>query len=98
MSYCGVRFMVIDRTGSIRKRDGHHRRGEEIKEWLSRHPEVTHYVVLDDDVYDMEDIKDHVVWVKDGWCTFDPEEGMWKDGKGLEEKHIEQAREILEKD
>ena len=25
-------------------------RGDEIKEWLSRHPEVTKYVILDDDV------------------------------------------------
>lgn len=35
-------------------------RGDEIKEWLSRHPEVTHFVILDDDS-DMSDVKDHLI-------------------------------------
>lgn len=36
--------VVIDRTIS-----GSGYRGEEIQEWLDRHPEVSHYVILDDD-------------------------------------------------
>lgn len=36
---------IIDRTISDARGD----RGEEIKEWLSRHPEVNHFVILDDE-------------------------------------------------
>ena len=47
---------IIDRTIS----DARGERGDEIKEWLSRNPDVTHYVILDDDS-DMSDIADHLV-------------------------------------
>ena len=47
---------IIDRTIS----DARGERGDEIKEWLSRNPDVTHYVILDDD-NDMSDIADHLV-------------------------------------
>lgn len=30
-------------------REGKHLRGEEIEDWLNRHPEVTRYAILDDD-------------------------------------------------
>lgn len=46
----------VDRTVSIPHED----RGSEIKEWLSRHPYVTHFVILDDDS-DMGDLMDHLV-------------------------------------
>lgn len=47
---------IIDRTIS----DARGERGDEIKEWLSRNPDVSHYVILDDD-NDMSDIKDHLI-------------------------------------
>lgn len=40
----GVVGEVIDATPTLNKR-----RGWEIKEWLDKHPEVTDYVILDDD-------------------------------------------------
>lgn len=46
----------VDRTVSIPHED----RGSEIKEWLGRHPYVTHFVILDDDS-DMGDLMDHLV-------------------------------------
>ena len=37
-------------------------RGDEIAEWLSRHPEVTHYAIIDDDVdMTLEQKRDHFV-------------------------------------
>lgn len=47
---------IIDRTIS----DARGTRGDEIKEWLSRNPDVTHYVILDDD-FDMIGLEDHFV-------------------------------------
>jgi hypothetical protein len=47
---------IVDRTIS----DARGERGDEIKEWLSRNSDVTHYVILDDD-NDMSDIKDHLI-------------------------------------
>lgn len=62
-------------------------RGAEIKEWLSRHPKVESFVILDD-YYDMEDIIDHLVQT-----TFydDVEAG------GLQDHHVEAAKLILQK-
>lgn len=36
-------------------------RGAEIQDWLDRHPEVTHYVIVDDDSDMLESQKDHFV-------------------------------------
>ncbi len=44
--------------------NGHAPRGDEIKEWLGHHPEVTHYVVLDD-CSDMDAVVDHLVQTSD---------------------------------
>ena len=70
----GLQF--IDKTVSLPYKD----RGEEIKEWLSRHPDVSHYVILDDDS-DMFDIKDHLIQT-----TF---------YKGLLPEHAAKAIEML---
>lgn len=70
----GLQF--IDKTISLPYED----RGEEIKEWLSRHPDVSHYVILDDDS-DMFDIKDHLIQT-----TF---------YKGLLPEHAAKAIEML---
>lgn len=41
---------IIDVTPHFRYRGGDDvDRGHEIQDWLNRHPEVTHYVILDDD-------------------------------------------------
>lgn len=67
---------IIDRTIS----DARGERGDEIKEWLSRNPDVSHYVILDDDD-DMFDIKDHLIQT-----TF---------RKGLLPEHAAKAIEML---
>ena len=67
---------IIDRTIS----DARGERGDEIKEWLSRNPDVSHYVILDDD-NDMSDIKDHLIQT-----TF---------YKGLLPEHAAKAIEML---
>jgi len=43
-------------------------RGEEIQEWLAKHPDVTYFVILDDD-NDMDHLIDHLVQI-------DPEVGL----------------------
>ena len=72
----GLQF--IDKTVSLPRKD----RGEEIKEWLSRHPEVDHFVILDDD-FDMIGLEDHFIKT-----TF---------AKGLLPEHAAKAIEILSK-
>ena len=69
---------IIDRTIS----DASGGRGEEVKEWLSRHPEVSHFVILDDDDdFKDEELKKHFVQT-----TF---------YRGLLEEHVDKAIEIL---
>lgn len=58
-------------------------RGVEIQEWLNNHPEVTNFVILDDDD-DMEELKKFLVrpsWAGDG---------------GLKPEHVIQAIKILQ--
>lgn len=57
-------------------------RGDEIGAWLREHPEVTNYVILDDDD-DMGEHMSHLV------------QTTWK--HGLEEKHVEEAVRLLSK-
>lgn len=71
----GLQF--IDKTVCLRQED----RGEEIKEWLSRHPEVDHFVILDDDEFEMAGLEGHLVKT-----TFE---------EGLLEQHAAKAIEIL---
>jgi hypothetical protein len=47
---------VIDLTGN--EPEG---RGKEIQDWLDEHPEVTNYVILDDETSDMPKLLDRVV-------------------------------------
>jgi hypothetical protein len=62
---CGVRpAYILDSTPNL----GNAKRGVEIAEWLDDHPEVTHFVILDDD-QDMEDLMDHLILI-------DPEVGL----------------------
>lgn len=69
----GLKF--IDRTKELKDRD------TEIREWLDRHPEVTNYVILDDEVEFSPELTAHQVIT-----TF---------YEGLLEKHIPHAIKIL---
>ena len=52
---------IIDRTGSYS--DKGHMRGYEIEDWLDKHPEVTHYAIIDDDSDMLESQKTNFVHV-----------------------------------
>ena len=94
---CGIKLPIIDRTPQQRKKFSSKRaRGQEIREWLDLHPEVTHFVVFDDDTGDMDEVEDHFVHIEGGWQCFDAEEREWRSGKGLQIHHVRRAREILE--
>lgn len=61
-----------------------HERGEEIQHWLRLQPEVTHYVVLDDDG-DVGPIpKENWVLIKAGWHT-----------GGMKVEHLSAALRVL---
>jgi len=70
-----VGLQFVDRTKELRDRD------TEIREWLDRHPEVTNYVILDDEVEFSAELTAHQVIT-----TF---------YEGLLEKHVPYAIEIL---
>lgn len=55
-------------------------RGDQIAAHLARHPEITQFVVLDDDD-DMDAVRDHLV------------QTTWE--HGLQDEHIAKARELL---
>jgi hypothetical protein len=67
---------VIDLTGN--EPEG---RGKEIQDWLDRHPEVTSYVVLDDESSDMPKLLDRLV---------KPDRYI-----GLTKENVQQALDIL---
>jgi len=50
---------LIDVTPSLPLKSDENRRGMEIKAWLDQHPDVTQYVVLDDDSFDIVKIHPH---------------------------------------
>ena len=76
---------IIDRTGQNSK----DARGGEIQDWLDEHPEVTQYVVLDDDSADI--IGDYTT--KKHPENFVHTDGMW----GLQDVGVEKAIKILNK-
>lgn len=57
------------------------RRGAEINAWLKEHPDVTNYVILDDDNDMLPEQMDHLV------------QTSWE--RGLEQEHIDKAIQIL---
>ena len=73
----GVTASVISATPSLGTV-----RGKEIKAWLLEHPEVDKYAIIDDDS-DMDDIKSHLIHVKNGM------------EKGLQDKHVAEALSLL---
>ena len=57
-------------------------RGKEIKLWLDKHPEVTNYLILDDDINILDEMKLHFVKTE---IYF-----------GMKDEHFIKAKEILE--
>jgi len=71
----------IDVTPDFIETDGD--RGEEIQDWLHNHPEVTHFVIIDDDSDMLETQMNNFIQT---------------DGQmGLQKEHVKQAIEILNK-
>ena len=68
---------LIDRT-----RSGDGIRGEQIKNWLDEHPEVTHYAILDDDSDMLDEQQNNFVHVERAI--------------GLMDQDIHNVKEILE--
>lgn len=73
---------IIDRTPSLPMLDNS--RGEEIKAWLVKHPEVTHYAILDDDVIDIMPVHPYNVVETNG-------------KEGLTDEKVKEAINLLNK-
>lgn len=73
-----VELAIIDKTKELPKG-----RGAEISEWLSRHPEVEQYLILDDEDVFTEELKEHHI--------------LTSFYEGLLTKHVEKSIEILNK-
>lgn len=54
---------VIDKT----PKDWGQNRGLEIQEWLGNHPEVTHYIIIDDNTWGIPEIHGWEKFVKTTW-------------------------------
>lgn len=74
----------IDVTPYLWKENGHYDRGDEIRTWLQKHPEVTNFVILDDES-DMCEFTDTNL-VK---TTYQ---------HGLLQEHVDKALRILNKE
>ena len=70
---------IVDKTG-----DRGWNRGEGIKNYLARHPEITTWIILDDEIYDYEETG----------CMPYLVQTAWYDG-GLKECHVQEAIEKL---
>lgn len=78
----GVTGEIIGRTGNDPTMVSR-QRGDEIREWLELHPEVTHFVILDDGS-DMRPVGRGLV--------------QTSLEKGLEDKHVRKAIQMLQGD
>lgn len=85
----GITGIIIDRTPSLCKihsvRGYDYQRGNECLSWIDAHPEVTHFVCIDDD-NDFHIVRDNLVQIIDGWDGIE---------QGIQDKHIEEAIRIL---
>lgn len=69
-------------------------REDEINEWLFRHPQVTNFVVLDDEQTDLQSfVGRELIQTSDSEYIC----GNWKENTGLKRKHVKQAIKILNK-
>jgi hypothetical protein len=69
-------------TGHVESLQWRANRGREIQEWLSRHPEVTSYAIVDDDGEDIRPIHEGN-FVQTTWL------------KGIQADHTEQLIKLL---
>ena len=72
---------IYDKTPKV----GYLERSEEIHMWLKDNPDVKSFVIFDDNGYGWGDLSDNFVQTN------------YRVGRGLEEEHIENAIEILNK-
>ena len=77
---CGIDVIGLLPMGESRE--------QEIEMYLLEHPEVTDFVILDDD-YEMPIFKDNLIKL--------PCQNIGPEQRGLEDKHVEKAIEILGK-
>lgn len=71
---------IYDKTPKV----GYLERSEEIRLWLKDNPDVKSFVIFDDNGYGWGDLSNNFVQTN------------YRIGRGLEEKHIQKALEILE--
>lgn len=79
-----LRFMGIPQIYGITPGTVKRYRGEEIKLWLDEHPEVTNYVIIDDDNDMLDEQDSHLV--QTSWLT------------GITDYDVEKAINILNKE
>ena len=66
-------------------------RGEEILDWLVKHPDVDKYLILDDEEYDFYNIGHEIT---DYWIQTE----YYSDFGGLQDEHVRKAIEMLNGD
>lgn len=86
-----IKYFNLEVIG-ITPKDKNGRRGNEIAQWLSEHPEVDKFVILDDEKFNMMEYygNELIITSYDGNVT-----GAAKDNTGLRRKHVKQAIKIL---
>jgi len=80
LAEAGVKAAVIDTTVKPNIYDG--KRGLEIIDWIKRHNYKGDYLVIDDEIGDIENIidKKNILWIKKGWFN-----------RGLTLRHVEKV-------
>ncbi len=79
-AFNGAGLFIYDKTPEF---DGYTERANEVKAWLSEHPDVESFVILDDDGFGWGDLSDN--FIKTSAFM----------GLGLSEEHIRKAEIIL---
>ena len=76
----------------ITPKDKDSKRGKEISQWLSEHPEVDRFIILDDEKFDMMEFygKELIITSTNGDIK-----GLPYENTGLKRKHVKQAIKIL---
>lgn len=68
-------------------------RKEEIYSYISQHPEIENYIVIDDETFNFDNqLKKHLIKTSDT----DYISGSWDENTGLKRKHVRQAIKILQ--
>lgn len=76
--FANANIFIMDKTT-----EEYYSRTEQIKEWLSKNPEVESYVILDDIQFGWEELEGRVV------------KTHYLIDRGLEDRHVKEAIEIL---